>query len=170
VKRYLDKVREAHKGEEVTSAKLKKHDQQVTDTRNLLIRITYTDALQTPAVATALAPVQKVVDKLVTTLARGKPESLDAVAAVIAELRHATLDLHRRLPGNYADASRNRASGAPQFNAPVGDLKLEGTVGSSANDNEADNAPQFNSYFVGDPKIILEIIKSQQKGKEDRAA
>jgi len=118
--------------------------------------------LQTPVVASALAKVQDVGEKLVKALGKGQssPGSLDQLANVIGELGQATTNLEGQIPGHVSHASGNKLKNGFQSNAPIGGKSPEGRVFSEASNNEAESGLQINSFVFGDISALANLAKS----------
>jgi len=171
-KQYLSKVRRAHKGEKDVVEKLEKQDQELTNTRELLTRLMFQNALQLPSLADPLAQVKKTVEKLVTVLAEGKQESLGKVANAVGDVRQATINLRGQIPGDYIEATGLVAEkAAVQLMGPViENYKYEGQkLTAIAKDNTAkEGAFQLGSLFAGPAEVLVKLQEGAGRRREEQ--
>lgn len=161
-KRYLDRVIEAHKGNQDTLKILKNHEQQLIETRKLLIKVEYQSDLQVPSVALALPKVTKAANTLLMSLGHGQPEGLDQVASAVVELQEATVNLKKSLPTSYFVSNRNEVKDGIAITGLVGYVELGGRVTTESNDNKTERALLLSGPIIGDPQIAVELAKLQQ--------
>ena len=165
---HLKIFRDASIGNEDTLEKLDSHDKQITDTRDLLSKISFEDRYQTPRVESELPLVGGVVQTLVKDLGGGKPTSLRKVNNDINDLGKVMKNLRQLLPGIYTVAEGNiqDANGLLQANAPVVPVtpdQVEGLT-SIARGNHAQGEIQINALFSADGgNLIKDVTKLREK-------
>lgn len=144
---------EGCKGRTITSVNLNNHINKLAAIRSLLQRIRYQVDLQTPAVASALAPIKPPLKMLVQT------SSLSQITNIMDELDQASINLRRQLPGNFSMASDNKVTAGFQGNAPIGGQQPEGRIISEAMRNHAENSMQINAPVYGDISALVKLGK-----------
>jgi hypothetical protein len=154
-----EKLRNPHDDVAATTADMVKPRDQLNDTRCLLQKIRFQDALQTPAVDSALAKVVDVLSELLQTLNNTHAFS-EELRNAMNQLKEATSNLRSQLPGETSIARDNEIEGGFQPNALI---DMNGTrpdwrLNTEASGNKAKDAIQTNAPVYGNLEGILKYL------------
>ncbi|KAL6822741.1 hypothetical protein J3E69DRAFT_337775 [Trichoderma sp. SZMC 28015] len=141
----------------IESINVSTHLEELSKIRSLVQKIRYQQGLQTCSVATALATLKGVAEKLEQVL--GVPQKVLQIQLpnIMDELREAGKNLRQQLPGDISTALRNEANQGLQINAALGGNRPEGRVLTEAIANRSTSASQINAPIYGDPSFVRDL-------------
>ncbi|KAF2640903.1 hypothetical protein P280DRAFT_333085 [Massarina eburnea CBS 473.64] len=136
-----------------------KYPDQINETRCLLVKIRYQDALQTPSVSLALYPVIGIIERIFQML--GNENSSEELPNAMTELQEATSNLESQLPGERSIANNNKLFGGFQSNALFdgSGRGSERRLNTEASGNLVRNGFQTNAPTYGNPTAMAELFR-----------
>lgn len=154
--------------EQFTGPRVDKYVQELDRLIDLVQRIQQQQSLQVASVAAALAPLRAAVGSLEQILLGVSVSGASRqLAKAVNEVCQAGKNLQEQLPGDFARAVNNEASGAVQINAAVGGARQDRRLIVEAAGNKASDAAQVNAPVFGNNALdgIAKIMAAMQAAK-----